>query len=443
MSLPRFPDVEPESRSLAELLEDLHEALLRYVVFPSPASAHAVTLWIAATHAQPAWQHATRLIVKSPEKRCGKSRLLDLIEATCHRPLVTVNATVAAIFRSLDPKDPPTLIFDEADPIFGKKNVENTEELRGLLNAGFQRNRPALRCVGPQQTPTEFPTFAMAALAAIGDVIPDTITDRAVVMPMRRRAPGERVSSYRHRRDAEPLRELGAELGAVIRNDLDALEHAEPVMPVEDRAADTWEPLVAVADLAGGVWPRRARAAATVLTAEADAAAVEESLGMKLLTDIKTVFDTIKKPAISSEELVAALLKLPESPWEHFGFTQNDLARRLRPYGVRPDRVRPDGPDGRQVRGYKLEDLEDVFGRYLPPPETPSESPSQGVTSSQPQVNPVTPPESVTPQGVTEPVPVTGLTRECDDMTLCDAPTGSASDDLGAWSSDAYEEAGA
>lgn len=422
MSLERLPAVEPEPRSLAKLLEDLHEALLRYVVFPSAPSAHAVTLWIAATHAQPAWQHATRLLVKSPQKRCGKSRLLDLIEATCHRPLVTVNATVAAIFRSLNPADPPTLILDEADSIFGKKNVENTEELRGLLNAGFQRNRPALRCVGPRQIPTKFPTFAMAALAAIGDVIPDTITDRGVNLTLRRRAPGEQVSSYRHRRDAEPLRELGAELGGVIRSHADVLARAEPVMPVEDRAADTWEPLVAVADLAGGAWPARARMAATLLTAEADAASVEESLGTKLLSDLKQVFTSLGRPAASSEKLVAALRSLAESPWERFDFTQNDLARRLRPYGVRPDRVYPDGTDGTRVRGYKLEDLEDVFGRYLPPPKDPPGPPSQTVQPSQPQVNPGTPREPWTPQGVHEPEPVHGLTSQEDTRTGWDTP---------------------
>lgn len=455
MNLPRFALAEPESlaaamppsepsgngaqksdtRELADLLDVLLETLMRYVIFPSPAFAHAVTLWIAATHAQGAWQHATRLIVKSPEKRCGKSRLLDLIEATCHKPLVTVNASVAAIYRSIDPADPPTLIFDEADSIFGKKNVEGTEELRGLLNAGFQQNRPALRCVGPQQTPTEFATFAMAALAAIGDVIPDTVTDRAVTGTMRRRAPTERVAGYRHRRDAEPLRKLGEELGAVVRDHLDELEHSEPVMPVEDRAADTWEPLIAIADVAGGRWPSRARLAATTLTAEADAAAVEESLGMKLLTDIKIVFTNIGKAAISSEDLVAGLLALPESPWAHFGYTQNDLARRLRPYGVHPDRVRPDG-DGKQVRGYKLEELDDAFARYLPPPEA-ADPASQAVTPSQVQVNPVTGSGSVTPQGVTGDLGVTGLTRDCDTETACDTPT----EDLGAWSSDTYEPA--
>src|SRR5881628_3468357 len=85
------------------------------------------------------------------------------------------------------------------------------------------------------------PTFAMAALAGIG-AMPDTIEDRAVVIRMRRRAPNETVSPYRHRRDRPSLRQLAEQLTAWSRADLSALELAEPDMPVEDRAADTWEP---------------------------------------------------------------------------------------------------------------------------------------------------------------------------------------------------------
>src|SRR5690606_13109291 len=113
------------------------------------------------------------------------------------------------------------------------------------------------------------PTFAMAALAGIG-AMPDTIEDRAVVVRMRRRAPGETAAPYRHRRDRTPLRELATHLNRWLRADLTILEQAEPEMPVEDRAADTWEPLVIVADHAGDTWPERARAAAVALTAEAD-----------------------------------------------------------------------------------------------------------------------------------------------------------------------------
>ena len=180
----------------------MHAALIRYVILPSPEAADAVTLWIAATHAQPAWAHAPRLVIRGPEKRCGKSRLLDIVEALCHDPLITVNASPAAVYRSIT-DDPPTLLVDEADTIFGPK-ADGNEDLRGLLNAGHQRNRPAMRYDAATNRVETIPTFAMAALAGIG-AMPDTIEDRAVVIRMRRRAPGETVAPYRHRRDRPAL----------------------------------------------------------------------------------------------------------------------------------------------------------------------------------------------------------------------------------------------
>jgi hypothetical protein len=429
----------------AELLDAVHDALKRYVVLPSAAATDALVLWIAATHGQPAWQHATRLVIRSPEKRCGKSRLLDLIEAMSHRPLVTVNATVAAIFRSIKEENPPTLLIDEADAIFGKsKGGDVAEDLRGLLNAGFGRGRAVLRCVGPNQIPTEFASFAMAALAAIGDTIPDTITDRAVVVTMRRRAPGEAVSPYRVKRDEPGLRALRDLLAAWVRENLDWLEDAAPELPVEDRAADVWESMVATADLAGGSWPERARLAAVVLSTEQDTSAAEESLGMRLLGDVRIVFEDLARAVISSEDLVTALRALVESPWDAFDFKQRDLARRLRPYGIRSAQVRPNGQT--QVRGYRLEDFGDAFDRYLRPAgeESPSVTPSQNgdsptaATGEPVTLNPGVTDRSVTDEGsATAPtLPPQRLLGIGDVVTDCDG----GADDLGAWTSDLLEE---
>ena len=63
----------------AELLDDLVTTLTRFVIFPDEHSTAAVALWIAATHALPWFDCAPRLVITSPEKRCGKTRLLDII----------------------------------------------------------------------------------------------------------------------------------------------------------------------------------------------------------------------------------------------------------------------------------------------------------------------------------------------------------------------------
>ncbi|MCU1670615.1 MAG: hypothetical protein JWP40_3542, partial [Blastococcus sp.] len=72
------PWADDDAWAGSDLLDQLGRALRRYVIMPSAEAGDAVTLWIAATHAQPAWQHATRLVITAPEKRCGKSRLLDV-----------------------------------------------------------------------------------------------------------------------------------------------------------------------------------------------------------------------------------------------------------------------------------------------------------------------------------------------------------------------------
>ena len=360
MSAPTVPTFEPENG--AQLLDKLHKALTRYVVFPTPEAADAATLWDAATHAQTAWEHAPRLAALSPEKRCGKSRLMDVIEAMCYRGIITVNISPAALVRCVDEVDPPTLMVDEADTIFGSKASDNHEDLRGLINSGHQRNRPYIRYDITTRKTEELPTFCMAMLAGIGD-LPDTITDRAIVIRMRRRASGETVDPYRTRRDAPALHNLRDRLHHWASGLVGELTDAEPDMPVEDRAADTWEPLVAIADAAGGDWPARARKAALLLVAAENIADAEGSLGLRLLADIRDVMNEWTVSFITSADLVGALRKIDDGPWREkdIDLTMNALARRLKPYGVRPDQNA-----AKTARGYQREDFTDAFTRYLP-----------------------------------------------------------------------------
>jgi hypothetical protein len=351
----------------ATLLGELRQAFTRYVVLPSPQAADAVTLWTAATHAQPAWEHAPRLAVVSPLKRCGKSRLLDVVAETCHAPLITINATIAAVVRSIG-QDPPTLLVDEADTLWGtRKQADNNEDLRGLLNAGHQRNRPMLRWDVTSRTAEQLDTFAMALLAAIGE-LPDTIMDRAVVVRMRRRAPGEQVDPYRTRRDAPPLNQLRDRLAAWARAHLRQLQQATPAMPLEDRAADTWEPLIAIADLAGGDWPARARDAASAMT-QAEAQQEEDTAAsVRLLADLRQVFTAADAEALYTSTLLEALHQLEDAPWaDWYGhpLTTRDLAKLLRPYQVESKNIREQGT-GQPRKGYAQADLHDAWARYVP-----------------------------------------------------------------------------
>lgn len=311
------PDPEPTYGS--ELLDELRAHVAQFVILPSQEALDAATLWVAATHLQPAWQHAPRLAVVGPAKRCGKSRLLDVLTETVHEPMLTINTTPAAVFRSIT-EEPPTLLVDEADTIFGTpKMAEKNEEMRGLLNAGHQRNRYVTRVVGNDHTPHRFSTFAMAAMAGIGD-LPDTIMDRSVVIRMRRRAEGESVKPFRSRRDIPALHDLRDRIAAWAKPLLDKAADLEPVMPVEDRAADTWEPLVIVADLAAGRWPSLARAACAQMVAAEVQAEEDHPSGARILADLRRVFVGQREvDCLSTDELLYQLRKDPEGPWAEWG----------------------------------------------------------------------------------------------------------------------------
>ncbi|GLX20772.1 DUF3631 domain-containing protein [Streptomyces lavendulae] len=358
-----------------QVLADLAAQIERYVVLPSPEALTAVTLWVAATHLQSVWQHAPRLAVVGPAKRCGKSRLLDVITETVHDPLITVNASAAAIFRSIGESDPPTLLVDEVDTIFGSAKVaEKNEELRGLLNAGFQKSRYTLRVAGPNHEVVRFHTFAMAALAGIGD-LPDTIMDRSVVMRMRRRRNGETVSEFRAFRDTPALHAVRDRLAAWLRpRGKEAIGLMPVSMPVEDRAADTWEPLVIIADLAGGDWPERARTACRMMTAHEAALDQDNSLHTRLLVDIRRAFAACGDPAaLPTRTILTMLNRDEEAPWANDG-AQGLIPRRLQilldPFAIRSSTRR--FPEGTQAKGFTRAQFMDAWDRYCPS-ETPSE----------------------------------------------------------------------
>ncbi|MEU0694808.1 DUF3631 domain-containing protein [Streptomyces niveus] len=390
----------PQGTGVA-ILDELRATVGRYVVLPSEEALTAVTLWVAASHIQPALQHAPRLAVVGPTKGCGKSRVLDVLHETVHQPMMTVNTSPAVVFRVIG-KNPPTLLVDEADTIFGPKAGEK-EDLRGLLNAGHQRNRPAWRISGPEHKPTAFPTFAMAALAGIGD-LPDTIMDRAVVLRMQKRKPGERITPFRSRYSVPELNAHRDRLTAWLTPLRGTAAALVPTMPVEDRAADTWEPLVIVADLAGGHWPASARAACLAMTRHQAVHDEQTTLKTRLLRDIRRIFEQEgNKEALRTHDLLAALLTDAESPWPDYGtkgLNAYHLAALLRDFDIGPANYRFE--NGRQAKAYARNQFLDAWARYCPEPArpTPAPAPRREAGPARPvQGRPPIPPSGALPVG--------------------------------------------
>lgn len=371
---PRLADFDQQAVAGAEILDAVETFLARFVAFPTEHTRTAATLWAAHTHALDAFESSPRLAPLSPEPGSGKTRLLEVLELLVPRPLLTVNASSAALFRKVsDPDGAPTLLLDEADTVFGPRASKDHEDLRGFVNAGHRRGAIALRCVvhGKNVSVEELPAYAAVALAGLDD-LPDTIMSRSVVIRMRRRAPGEKVEPYRqrlHSAEGEKLRDQLAEWVDSVRL---ALAECWPEMPdgVEDRAADVWEPLIAVADQAGGAWPQRARVAAVAVVAAAREGQ-RESLGVRLLEDLRTVFGVADR--LPTDVILQRLVDLDEAPWGDLRGKPLDsraLARRLARYEIAPKRLRI---GDRSVRGYERGDCLDAFSRYLTyvNPDTP------------------------------------------------------------------------
>ncbi len=351
-------------------LTELADFIGSFVAFPSPEARDGVALWVAHCHAIEAAATTPRLSVRSPEKQSGKTRLLEALDLVVPRPILAVNVSVAALFRSIG-TPPPSILWDEVDALFRGGNDPGREDLRALLNSGYRRGAEVLRVVGEgkRMEVKAFATFAPVALAGIG-TLPDTVNDRSIVVELRRRLPDEKVRPFRRvqvEQEAAPIRERMTTWAA---DRVAELERARPLMPdgLSDRAADLWEPLLAIADVAGGSWPARARKAATAL-AQAGREA-DGSTGVRLLADLQEVFAARGDPEhLASAGLVEALIGLDESPWGDLRGRPLDprgLARRLRPFGVRPQQQRY--PSGVNVRSYFRADLRDAWARYCPSP---------------------------------------------------------------------------
>jgi Protein of unknown function (DUF3631) len=359
------PDPYGETLDGATLLDKVEAMLARFVAFPSEHALIATTLWTAHTHALDAFDTSPRLALLSPEPGSGKTRALEILELLVPRPLLTVNSTPAYLFRKVsDEAGPPTILYDEIDTVFGPKAKDN-EDIRGMLNSGYRKGATAGRCVlkGKTIETEELPSYAAVALAGLDD-LPDTIMTRSIIVRMRRRAPNERIEPYRRRVHQDKGHELRDDLAAWVSAQWAKLQDAWPDLPagIEDRNADVWEPLLAIADAAGGHWPERARVTAVTLVTAARANG--GGFGVKLLLDLRAVFGD--EPSMSSEAIIEALCALDESPWADIrgkALDARSLSRRLGKYDVKPKLIR----NGERVfRGYERAELMDTWSRYLP-----------------------------------------------------------------------------
>ena len=228
------------------------------------------------------------MAIVSPEKRCGKSRLLSLLLKLVRRPVPGVSLTAATVYRAIE-KWTPTLLIDEADGILKDSRGHDNLELRSVINSGHTRDMAYVpRCVGETHDVTKFSTWAPKAIALIGKM-PDSMFDRAVPIPMRRKTKAEQVARIRETAQAI-FDELRSEIVRFVEDNAQKIAQHTPALPagLNDRAEDSWLPLLAIADIAGGDFPNLTRKAALALSADTDDA---DTLVTKLLRALNSDFE--------------------------------------------------------------------------------------------------------------------------------------------------------
>jgi len=358
------PEPWPTAVDGAQLLGNLAATIRRYAILTAE-QADAVALWILFTYAIDGARIAPKLAITSPTPRCGKSTLLALVAALVPRPLVASNISPAAVFRVIE-KSNPTLLIDEADSF-----LKDNEGLRGVLNSGHSRDGAyVIRCVGDNLEPTRFCTWCAQAVGLIGS-LPATLADRSIEVRLQRKRAGESVAKLT--RNAREGLAMLARMAARFAAD-HSIADATPAMPagLNDRASDNWEPLLAIADAAGGEWPERARKAAALLSGGEPADA--QAIGVQLLADIRKTFEEQNAERLASKDLTEALAGMEASPWPEWRhgkpMSAPQLARQLSKFAIAPRNLKQ--PGGAVLKGYGRGDFEEAWARYAPvSPESP------------------------------------------------------------------------
>jgi Protein of unknown function (DUF3631) len=354
------------------ILEDVYKFLDRFIAYPSEHALIAHALWCLHTHCMDAWDTTPRIAFLSPEPGSGKTRALEVTELLCPGAVQNCNVSTSYLFRkvgAVESDGPVTILFDETDAVFHARS-ESSEQIRGILNAGYRRGATVGRTVmvGKLAETHDTPVFAPVALAGLGH-LPHTLMTRSIVIHMKRRGPTETVEPFRTRDHRAEGHEIRDRIALWASKATDRLSKARPTMPAEisDRAADCWEPLFAIADMAGQEWGAKAREAAVALLRSSKLGA--GSMGIRLLADCKAVLKDWIAESVPTQELLNRLLGLPDSVWvtlKRGPLDSAKLAKWLAPYDIRPEVIRI---GERTHRGYHLTDFEDAWVRYVPTEE--------------------------------------------------------------------------
>jgi putative DNA primase/helicase len=404
------PEPWPTPVNGATLLDETAADIGQYVVM-GEAERDAAALWVAHAHAIEATPISPRLAIESIEPECGKTTLIDVLGRLVPRPLACAGLTGPTLFRTIEAAA-PTLMLDEANNwLFDKEYGNNSGrgDIVAIIDVGHRRGGKIIRLVGDDYEPRAFSVFGPLVIALVGH-LPGQIASRAITISLRRRKPTEPIQRFRSDR---PIAELDQRAGMMTRwvgDNLDQLQKADPDVPEElaNRAGDNWRPLFAIADLAGGDWSERARSAALALCNTADS----DSRRIMLLSDLRGLFERETSGVLFTKDILAALAGDESRPWAEWKsgkpITDRQLAALLRGFKIRPRSVRR---GSKTDKGYRQEDMEDAFARYLPPRSATASQPTDPAGFD--EFGSATPSRDVTDKNQQE----TSVSAGCDGVT--------------------------
>jgi putative DNA primase/helicase len=347
----------PNPVNTKTLLADVMAQLRRYMVV-TDEQAVAITLWVAF-----AWLHdfavySPILVFKSAEPDSGKTNACGVLRFLTPRAYSAAEMSGPSLFRFVD-RVRPTLIIDDADRLLQRK-----PDLAHIINVGWTLGTLIPR-VGPDGEIVWFNPFCPKILAGVKLLLPKATMTRTIIIEVLTKLPSEKVEEFSFVDDAR-FHELRRKLLRWSTDNAAALKAASPELPpgFNNRLAMNWRLQLAVADLAGGDWPKRARAAAVKLDNKRE----ELSEGIRLLAALHPMF-TVEEE-LTSETIEKRLTADPLGDWANFRerapITQRQIAVLLKPYGIHPVVLHPTKRADFSPRGYRRSQFADAFARHLP-----------------------------------------------------------------------------
>jgi hypothetical protein len=353
-------------------LDRIDHFIRRFLILPNESDYTIVSLWIAHTYFTHKIKTTPRLAIISPEYGCGKSRVLEVLESLTFKGEKLDHHTRSYLMRTVDLireefSRSPTLLIDEIDSVF-RKNSEEGEATRAFANTGYRATGFYGITEGDsKKTPTKFKTFAPMALAGKGEVLPESVMTRAVIIRLQRRMGNEYIEDFLTDLVAFEAEELRDELLNWSDYRAQDISTLNPDLPVRDRDREVWLPLFIVAHLADEVWIKRAEIAlANIQEAKSDNTLPRER---ELLSDLWKIFQRQDKDKIKSAAIILGLIEMPDSEWDSYNFgkpiNERALAKKLRTYGIKPVQIRFE--NGQGAKGYYRSEVESAVKRYLEP----------------------------------------------------------------------------